>query len=195
VRINLLNSPGKEVGCVAKIEENITNHTPASESSLSKQKDCQWLFFVAILAFLGVLGAPMDLECRRVEPRGPVNCVKQTQVLWIIPLPEQRIEDVRGAHLDVIPGDEYCDPCYRVELLTVQGVVPLSFAYTSGSHDKSIVVDKVNDFVRNGTLETLTVAEPGLLSFENVACFLAWFLVVTGGSYLWRKIRSALGRA
>lgn len=178
---------------MAKIEKTLTVHTPTKESSLSKENPLSWLFFVAILAFVLILGAPVSLECERAETRGPVNCTKQTRLLWLFPLLEEKVYNVLGVHLTSVPGDEYCDPCYRVELETGQGIVPLKATYTNGSSDMSMVVDKVNDFVHSGKPGNLNVTEPGLLSLGNLYGFVGWILIAVIGSYLWEMAKSAFG--
>ena len=149
-----------------------------------------WLFFVAIFVFVMMLGSPMTMKCSRAEGRGPVNCAKQMRLLWVIPLTEEIVYGVQGARLTSIPGDEYCDPCYRVEFETSQGLVPLNSTYTSGSSEKSRMVDKLNSFVHGREPGTLNLTEPGLLSFENFFCFVAWFLIAS----LSERAKSAFGR-
>ena len=172
------------------IEKSVTVRTPTKDSSV----DLSWLAVVAILALLAIVGSPVSLECERAVTHGPVHCTKQTRLLWVIRLSPEQVSEVRGAHLASVPGDEYCDPCYRVELETAQGIVPLKAMYTSGNSDMSIVVDKVNDFVHSGSPGKLAVTEPSLLSFENLYCFVGWLILVTAGSYIWEKIKSAFGR-
>ena len=148
------------------------------------------LLIVAIFVFVMLLGSPMTLKCSRAERRGPVNCTKQMRLLWVIPLTEEIVYGVQGARLTSIPGDEYCDPCYRVEFETSQGSVPLNSTYTSGSSEKSRMVDKLNSFVHGREPGTLNLTEPGLLNFENLFCFVGWFLI----AYLCEKIKSPFGR-
>ena len=173
-----------------RIEKSVTVRTPTRASSV----DLSWLAVVAVLALVAILGSPVSLECGRAVRQGSVHCTKQTRLLWIIRLSPESVAEVRGAHLASVPGDEYCDPCYRVELETAQGIVPLNATYTSGNSEMGKIVNKVNDFVRSGTPGTLAVTEPGLLSFDNLYCFVGWLILATIGSYIWEKIKSALGR-
>ncbi len=169
---------------------------PPKETPVSTRKKISgYLLFAAILlAFFGILGAPMELACRRVALRGPVDCVRQTHLLWIIPLPGQRIADVRGAQVGESSGYEG-GPTYRVELLTANGSVPLTNGYTSGRYAKDEVAGRVNALARGAAPGALAVTEPGLLSLENVACLLVWLPFAIIGNYLWGKIKSAFGGA
>lgn len=169
-------------------EKTIKNNTPAEAGSPPKQKEPSWLFAVVIITIVAVFGSPVDVECRRFKTGGPVNCTKQTRLLGMIPMPEESVTNVRGAHVASVPGDEYCDPCYRVELETANGDVPLNSAYTSGNRSMSAVAGEINTFSTSKAPGTLELTEPGLLSFENLFCAAAWLLIAIGGSYLWREI-------
>lgn len=169
--------------------------SPSKETPVSTRKWAGYLLFAAALVtFFGILGAPMELTCRRAQVGGPMYCVQQTQLLWFIRLPERRIDDVRGARVGESSG--YDDgPTYRVELLTANGWVPLTNGYTSGRYAKDEVARKVNVFANSTAPGTLAMTEPGLLSAENVACLLIWIPFAVVGNYLWGKIKSAFGGA
>lgn len=176
---------------MARIEKNNTGHGPAQQNSRSNEDHLGWMFFAVILVAVFVfVGAAVTVECERTRAHGAVNCTKQTRLLWIFSLPKDKVYNVVGARLASIPGDEYCDPCYRVEFEMPQGIVPLKAAYTNGSSGMSTVVEKVNDFVRGETPATLVVTDPGLLSVEN----LFWVALWGAGSYLWGKIKEVFRR-
>lgn len=147
-----------------------------------------WTLIVVV--FLGVFGAPVVLACSRTAPRGPVNCVKQTRLLGAIPLPQERIDDVRSARVSA-SRDSEGDAVYWVELLTPNGAVPLTI-HTSGGHAKDKVAGEINAFVSSGALETLTVTEPGLFSVENVVCMLIWLPFAALLSFIWQGLQSRL---
>jgi len=70
---------------MARIEKTLSVHTPTKEASLSKENPLSWLFIVAVLALVLLLGSPISLECERADGRGSVNCIRQMRLLWIIP--------------------------------------------------------------------------------------------------------------
>lgn len=169
--------------------------SPSKATPLSTRRWAGYLLFAAfLLAFFGILGAPMELTCKRVEPGGPVDCVRQTRLLWVIPLPAQFFDNVRGARVGESSGYED-GATYRVELLTANGWVPLTNGYTSGRFAKDEVADKVNALAYSVAPGTFTVTEPGLLSLENITCLLIWLPFALIGSYLWGIIKSAFGGA
>ena len=170
-------------------EKAIRDDAPASKSDRSEKKDQPWLLAVVIILAVAIFGSPVVLRCERSAIGGTVSCTKQMRLLWIIPLPEKVVHGVQGARLSSIPGDEYCDPCYRVELDTAQGIVPLKDVYTNGSSYMDMVVAKVNDFVQTEKPGILDVTEPGLLNLENLFCFVGWFFA----AYVWEQIKSAPG--
>lgn len=171
-------------------EKAITDHAPAKKESSLEETTTTWLWAVVIITFVAILGSPVVLKCERFAVGGAVICTKQTRLFWIIPLPETTVPGVQGARLTSIPGDEYCDPCYRVELETAQGIVPLKDAYINGSSYMDTVVEKVNHFVRTDEPGILEVTEPGLLNVQNLFCFVGWFFV----AYIWEKIKPTSGR-
>jgi hypothetical protein len=158
----------------------------------------QFLLYITVYTIVaatlsGVLDAPVDLTCSRAAPRGSVNCAKQTRLLWAISLPQQRIDDVRGARVSISSDDEGVG--YRVELLAAHGTVPLTFVYSSGRSTKDKVADEINAFVRRTAPGTLTVTEPGLLSVENVVWMLIWLPFAALGHFVWQGIKSRFGGA
>jgi hypothetical protein len=183
-----------ELNCVEWIEKTIVAPIQAKWHSISAQKDRSWLLPVAILTMVILIGSPVHLSCACADAHGPVNCTKETRLLWFIPLPEEMVVDVRGAHLASIPGDEYCDPCYRVELETGGGIVPVKSAYTNGSSGMQLVVEKVNTFAHSAAPGTLQINEPGLLSLDTLLNIVFWFILVNVAGFTWGKIKSAFGR-
>lgn len=73
-----------------------------------------------------------------------------------------------------MPPGEYGPegPVYRVELLTADGVVPLTNSYTSDRYPKDEVAHTLNDFVQSGAPGSLSLVEPGMLSAGNLAMLL-----------------------
>lgn len=150
---------------------------------------------VVFLAIAGLLATPVTLRCTRLEQGGPVNCVKQASIWGIIPLRKEGIDDVRGALVSE-SVDYEGDTGYRVELLTAAGTVPLRNIYISDFSGKAVKDEfssQINRFVRSRQPGTLAVTEPGLLSLDNVYCFLIWLLLTTAG-YVWKEVKSAFGR-
>lgn len=166
-------------------EKAIADHAPAKKKSPREETNTTWLWVVVIITVVAIFGSPVLLKCERFASGGAVSCTKQMRVLWIIPLPETRVPNVQGARLTSIPGDEYCDPCYRVELETAQGIVPLKDTYTNGSSYMGTVVEDVNRFVRTEEPGILDVTEPGLLNVQNLFCFVGWAFA----AYIWQKIK------
>ena len=133
-------------------------------------------------------GAPVKLTCRRLERAGQVNCTRQTIVLGIFPLREERFEGIRGASVDMSEGGggEYASgPTYRVELATSSGAVPLRTVYTSDSSPKEEAAQRINTFVQSKQVGTLTLTEPGMLSVGNLFCMGIWLVLYI----LWAGIK------
>lgn len=161
----------------------------------TKESKSRWgpviaaVFILIFVVGLGTIGAPVDLTCTRLEWQGPMNCARQTRLFWVIPSAEEHIRDVKGARLVESSGGED-GPTYRVELIiTYGGTAPLTSGYTSGSSTKQDVVDKINKFVNVPSPGTLEVTEPGIISLENMGCWLIWLVVYAVGSYVWRGIK------
>lgn len=142
------------------------------------------LSLVALFAILGLMSPPVDLECKRAERGGPVNCTKWTRLLWIIPFSEQRINNVRSARVSE-SIDYEGDSAYRVELLTAGSMVPLRSVYISGTSAQEGVADQINDFVGSAVPGMLAMTEPGLLSLDNLFYGLIFFIIAEFGGLLW----------
>lgn len=161
----------------------------------SEKKGSWPLIALFLVLFLGIGGQSAELTCERIELGGPVTCSNQTKLLWIIPLGTNEIDDVRGASLADTYDAEYCNPCYRVELLTDQGSVPLTTVYTSGYSSKQDAADRINTFVGGVSEGPVVVTEPGLLSAENLLCFLVWVPIALALGHLWKAIKSPFSRS
>lgn len=154
---------------------------------VKSRQNSPWLILAIIVVTLIALGGQtVRLTCTRIEPGAPVNCVKQTSLLWTIPLGEEEIRDVRGA--DVAGSD---DATYRVELLTARGTVPFTFGYTSGGSSKRDAADRINAFVLATKDKKVVIAEPGLFGVENFLCLLIW-LPLAVAWHLWRNTKYTL---
>jgi hypothetical protein len=129
-----------------------------------KKRDWLWIALFLVV-FITVGGESVKLTCGRAEAGGAINCIKQSKLLWIIPLGEKSISQVRGARLGESSYED--TPTYRVELVTTEGYVPVTSLYTSGYSTKKDCVDKINAFARGASLGPLVIAEPGLLSFVS----------------------------
>jgi len=148
------------------------------------------MLFVAILLIFG--GESSNLTCRHSRQPATVSCVKQSVLLWVLPLSTKIIENVSGAQLSESSG--YDDGAvYRVELLTSQGIFPLTAMYTSGFSTKSDVVDQVNAYVKSTRQGNLVVSEPGLLSLENLFCMIIWLPIAWALNTLFGGYASLLG--
>ena len=142
---------------------------------------------VCVLVFFIFGGQSARVSCKHTRQLGLVNCTKQSRLLWVFPIKTQTINSVSGAQLNETEDYEG-DTTYRVELITSQGIVPLTSIYTSGYSTKRDVVGQINAFVQNANATVLEVNEPGLLSGENIICMLIWFPI----SYLFSKVCEAV---
>jgi hypothetical protein len=141
---------------------------------------------VAVIV-IGIVGQTPMLTCTRDEVDKSVNCIKQTRLLWLIPLGEEAIQGVQGA----IVAD--CDSCegggYRVELLTAQGNIPFNAVYDgtpSGFQSTSDQAHRINDFV-HGTMNSreVVITDPGFFTPLNIGVA----MVFSFGYAAWRWLR------
>ena len=178
---------------MAKDEKTMAVHPFAQAGSFLKQNALFGLLSVVIFSLLAVFGSPVALNCDRVQRRGLVNCVRQTLLLGMIPLAEQRIDDVRGALVSET-GDYEGDVGYRLELISAAGPVPLRSIYISsfsGKATKEELASQINRFVQSAAPGSLTLTEPGMMSLDSILCLMIGFL----GSFIWEQISSKSGRA
>ncbi len=137
--------------------------TPNSHAIKSKSSSCLFTVLLLIccvsLIYIPVLGQVTTLTCERVAPGGRVNCVVQKTLLSLVPLGQYDIIDLRGANVSE-SVDQEGDLSHRIELITAQGVIPLTPSYYpgSGSYQRDMAT-RINGFVHAATPGTLIVTE------------------------------------
>lgn len=123
----------------------------------------------AVYALL-LVGQVTTLTCEHVETNDTVNCVLRRNLLSVIPLGHDDISDLRGAKVSEFV-DQDGDLSHRIELITSQGVVPLTSQYIPGSGSyQNDVAARINDFVDGTSTETLIVTDhlfAGFPSFDT----------------------------
>ena len=164
-----------------------------NKSFLDELEQYWWVALIAII-FLVLGGGSVKLTCSREGENTGITCIKQPMMLWIIPLKTKTIPEVREARL-ADTSDSEGGSVYRVELVTGQGIVPLTTMYSSGKSTKAEVVDQINAFMSDPNQGDLTVHEPGLLSLENLFCLVIWMPISLAFHWFWEQIRSERSRA
>ncbi len=149
---------------------------------------------IFVAAFLVFGGESSKLTCKHSRQPGTATCVKKSVLLWVIPLSTKSINEVSGAQLSATTGYEDSD-VYRVELITPQGIAPLTSAYTSGYSTKRDLVEQVNTFLQSTGNETLVANEPGMLSLENLLCTAIWLPIAYLGSLIWGQVKGVFSGA
>jgi hypothetical protein len=144
-----------------------------------------FLVGICVVAFVALLTQSAKLTCGRIKPSAPVNCTKQVITFWLIASGEEDIRDVLSAKV-VGGGGGDCTLCNRVELLTGQGYVPLTDAYTTGFSAKQDATNSINNYVRGVTTNTLIVIDPGLLSADN----LVLVLIGVAALFFWARLKA-----
>ncbi len=153
-----------------------------------------WIIIaVFVVIFLIFGGESSRLTCRHSRQPQTALCTKQSRLLWVFPLSTKTVENVSGAQLGVTSGEE-SGTVYRVELVTSQGIVPLTSMYTSGSSTKQDVVDQINTYLQSTRNDPLVTTEPGMLSLENLICSAIWLPVAWAFSKLGTEIKGVFGR-
>lgn len=140
------------------------------QTKFSKSKACLLTALVAICLCLatllpglgqaaGPLGQVTTLTCERSVPGGQVNCIVQRSIFSLFPQGQSQILDLRGATVSEV-ADQDGDLSHRIELVTANGVVPLTPMHYAGSGAyQRQAVDKINRFVQASDPGTITVVD------------------------------------
>jgi hypothetical protein len=153
-----------------------------------------WLVALAILA-VGALASPVQLVCRRAETGGPAECARNLQFFGVMPLPGQRIEEVRSAHLEewILVDDEGEQSSYfRIALDAAGGRIPLTHAtYFLDRTRKTELVSQANSFLGGTAPGTMALRDGGVPSMQDLAVTVGVSLVPAALlAGLWQRIRS-----
>lgn len=110
--------------------------------------------------FVFVFGQSYTLDCVRLETR-QFQCTRHARWLNLVPLGSRDIDGLSGAHVTESCDSDGCT--YRVDLDTAEGPVALTEYYTSGYDDKVVIASRINSFVVDTGVETLSIkADAGL---------------------------------
>lgn len=126
-------------------------------------------FFGAGIFVMFEVGKINILKCSKPLPE-QISCVLTRQNLLrknTIDLPAGQLKQ---AELGVSSDDDGIS--YRVNLITDQGIIPLSDIYSSGSGGKRNNVNKINRFIQDSSLNNLTVMHDD-----------RWFAYPFGGAF------------
>lgn len=134
-------------------------------------------------------GRVVTLTCNRVEPSEGL-CALTSQGIWESTSTEFPTSLLQGAVVDQHQhvdrddeGRESYKYSYRVVLLTRRGEIPFTSYYTSsGYRQKTVIVHRINDFVRFPDQTSLIVQQDD-----------RWFAYLLGGILTFAGLISALG--
>jgi hypothetical protein len=138
------------------------------------------------LAILGVLvglmvyiliisegGRTAKASCTRLEPYGPVNCVREISLFWIIPFDKMEIRNVKSVIWDEVrwyDSEGSLLYAYSIELATDQGQYPFS-PYHSPGGPKIKALESLQSFVYSTAPGTLVVTDPGELTWQTLGYY------------------------
>jgi hypothetical protein len=128
----------------------------------------------------------------RMRLQNNIECISQVKAFQLIPFVSEAFHNVQGAEVFEYTGDEG-DSIYRIDLLTDQGLVPLTILYSPGASIKYKVAEKINSFVQSKDEATLNVIEPGYLNLENILLWLFGLFICLlpalwdGAKELWQR--------
>jgi hypothetical protein len=125
---------------------------------------------VVYILFISEGGRTAEAICTRVEPSGPVDCVREISMFWIIPLDKMEIRNVKSVLWE---ETKWYDSegsllyAYSIELATDQGQYPFSPYYSPGG-PKLEALESLQSFVYSTAPGTLVVTDPGALTWETL---------------------------
>jgi hypothetical protein len=132
------------------------------------------LALVILLVTLGTAGRQQTLRCERLES-GEVDCIAKQSILGVIPLNEKSIPGARAASIAQQCPEVKCT--YRLEIYSIQGLVPVDEKYTADYERQLKVKEQINDFFKDESSPSITMQEktnPIIISAIVVAFLLIW---------------------
>ena len=101
------------------------------------------LTLLILLATLAIAGREQTLRCERLAS-GEVDCVVKQSILGVITLNEKTIPGAQAVSMGQQCPDVDCT--YRLEIYSVQGLVPVNEKYTSNYQQLLNIKDEINNF-------------------------------------------------
>lgn len=121
------------------------------------------VLWILALVFLGasalillVFGEKVTLNCDRSIPPAGV-CTLETTSFIDSSQKQISVGNLQRAELRVNYGDSDSSDTYQVVLLTNNGELPFTDYYSSGSSKKQQLVNEINQFIQNDSLNMLSV--------------------------------------
>jgi hypothetical protein len=147
------------------------------------------IFVLGVGAMIYFGGRTQKLICTRAEPGGLVDCVRQTSWLWMIPMNEEAIRDVRAARSNPwwTPEEGILCSYYGIELSTSQGGVKLRFSDNLHLASSTYVEQRINDFLRGATKESLVINDICMFD-EGFLVGIGLVVIIVGVLIMWRMI-------
>ena len=135
------------------------------------------LFFTLTTGYF--VGYTTDLACERPEPT-TLHCVRQRKLFGLFPLSETSVPTIQFAF--VSQSCDHNNICtYRVELDTVDGIIPLAPLYIPNFNQQANSVARINNFLDNSQwtqfdLDTNPINRPTMLIFLLVGGLSLWLI-------------------
>lgn len=174
-------------GPASEVADRASGPPPSSNNPAPTRKPqpgwIAWVVGLVALGFFLAVAQTAQLDCQRDRPGGPVNCTKETRFLGVVPVGQERIEDVRLAQVEEASDED--GTSYRVTLNARGGPVPLTNAFTPSYSRKYEMVRAINAFIHSPGSMRITVTDPGMFTPETFGCLVIWII----GSAAWNLLK------
>ena len=113
-------------------------------------------FFAAGIFIILNMGKIYTLQCQK-ELSEEISCVLSRNSLISKETINLEKGQLQKAELGISPSDN--SNSYRVNLITMEGVIPLAELYSSGVQSKRDNVNRINNFIKNPSTDSLMISQ------------------------------------
>lgn len=132
------------------------------------------LTLVILVVTLATAGKQQTLRCDRLAS-GETDCVVKKSILGVIPLNEKTIPGAKAISISQQCPDIKCT--YRLELYSIQGLVPVDEKYTSDYDRQLKIKEEINNFFKDETSPFIMMQEktnPLIITAVVLAVLMIW---------------------